>query len=61
MSVKKLLKNFSIKNINIKPCKKGINNCMCVNYLDFTNKYHYDVYKVCLRIDNKKIEYRHIL
>jgi hypothetical protein len=60
MKLKQLVKNFSIKHIHIKPCEKGVINCMCVNYLDFKNKYHYDVYKKCLHIDDKKIEYKHI-
>lgn len=61
MSLKQLVKNLSIKHINIKPCKKGVINCMCVNYLDFSNKNHYNVYEKCLSIDDKLIEYKHIM
>lgn len=61
MTLKHSFKKFSIKHIHIKPCKKGIINCMCVNYLDFKNKYHYDVYKKCLSINDKRVEYKDIL
>ena len=53
MVVEQIVKNFSIKYISIMPCKRGIQNCRCVNYLNFTNKYHYNLYKKCLKRNNK--------
>lgn len=47
------LKLANIKNINIYPCSKGVQNCLCVNYLDFTNYDHINIYKQCLIYDKK--------
>ena len=52
------VRNFkiaNIKNINIYPCSKGFQNCLCVNYLDFTNYDHINTYKQCLIYDKKNL------
>jgi hypothetical protein len=49
-----------IKNIIINPCSKGFQNCLCINYLDFTNLDHYNRYKHCIITDENNLKYKKI-
>uniref|UniRef100_A0A6C0CXP3 Uncharacterized protein n=1 Tax=viral metagenome TaxID=1070528 RepID=A0A6C0CXP3_9ZZZZ len=51
-----ILKNLSIKNIIINPCSKSPIKCLCVNYLDFSNINHYNIYKKCLHKNRQLIK-----
>jgi hypothetical protein len=43
-----------IKYKFIKSCEKGPINCLCVNYLNFSDKNHFDFYIKCL---SKKLSF----
>ena len=47
-----------IKNIKIVPCSKGFQNCLCINYLDFTKFDNYNRYKHCIITDENNLKYK---